>query len=342
MGPTIALADTNEVIYPVTVAKNFVVGSVIRALDWMRIRRWPKWLAIKIAEVVGGRVFLAAPVQAVWQRLPIPATVPKVAIGIDPAALRLAVVAHVYYPELLAEVLNCWQQVSRVAATAVPLHITTTDARASSVLAVMGDRESAAVKLHIGPNRGRDIAPFANLLNSGALDGYDAVLKLHTKRSPHLWTGNLRRKLLFTLLAGSERQVRQVQNLFRDPTVGMVGWRLSFRNKPSWWMGNARRVGSLSQQTAPRLQMACGFFEGSMFWVRPAALSTLRSLSLTPEDFEPELGQTDGALHHAVERMFTMATWAGGFRVCGMSGIELESRSMPAVPPEFGLLHSPD
>ena len=308
----------------------------------MRIRRGAKWLAVKIAEVIGGRVFLAAPTQAVWQRLPIPAAFDTVAHVNDPEPLRFAVVAHVYYPELLAEVINYWQQVGRVAAATVPLHITTTDALVASVLAGMRGCETAAVKLHVGPNRGRDIAPFTSLLNSGALDGYDAVLKLHTKRSPHLWTGNLRRRLLFALLAGNARQLQQAKNLFRDPTVGMVGWSMSFRNKPSWWMGNASRVESLSQQTAPRLQMACGFFEGSMFWVRPAALSALRSLSLTPEDFEPELGQTDGALHHAVERMFTMATWAGGFRVCGMSGVELESRSKPAVTPEFGLLHSPD
>ena len=35
------------------------------------------------------------------------------------------------------------------------------------------------------PNRGRDVLPFVHLVNAGVLDGYQAVCKIHTKRSPH-------------------------------------------------------------------------------------------------------------------------------------------------------------
>ncbi len=67
-----------------------------------------------------------------------------------------------------------------------------------------------------------------------------------------------------------------------------------------------------------------GFFEGSMFWNRPAALSALRSLELTQADFEPEAGQLDGTLHHAIEGCFTIAAWAGGFVVRDLNGRVLE------------------
>ena len=289
----------------------------------MQIGRGAKWLVIKAAEVIGGVLFLAAPTQAVWRRWPAARTpLPQATT----AAVRFAVVAHVYYPELLAEIIACWQHVCRVTGRPVPLYITTTDTRAAAVAARLAGL--AAVQLHVGPNRGRDIAPFIGLLNAGTLDRYDAVLKLHTKRSPHLWTGNLRRRLLFTLLAGSPRQVGYVERLFRDPAVGIAGWRLSFRNRPSWWMHNLDRVAALAPRMRPAAVPACGFFDGSMFWCRPAALTALRSLALTVDDFEPEGGQTDGALHHAIERMFTLAAWAGGYRVCGLSGTELR----PAVP----------
>jgi lipopolysaccharide biosynthesis protein len=291
----------------------------------MEIGRRIKWYAIKAIEIGAGLLFLAAPTQALWRRLPIWAT-NKSRSGsgscVEPSAVRIAVVAHVYYPELLPDVLACWRSAGGGGSSGtVPLHITTVDAQATRVALLL--QGYPAVTLHVTSNRGRDIAPFLALLGDGVLDGYDAVLKLHTKRSPHLRTGDLRRRLLFTLLGGNPRQAEQARNLFADPRVGMVGWALSFRRKPSWWMANEARVVALCKHAVPRMDAVPGFFEGSMFWVRPKALAALRSLALAVDDFEPEPSQTDGALHHAVERMFTLSAWAGGYRVCGLSGIML-------------------
>jgi lipopolysaccharide biosynthesis protein len=278
--------------------------------------------AMRGAEIVGGRLFLTLPVQYLWQRLPRLAPKWEHPHRGRSTIQTTAVVAHTYYPDLLPEILACWQNV-RATEPAASLHITTTSEQYEKLARTIDNLTN--VYFHVGPNRGRDIAPFLSLLNGGALDPYDVVLKLHTKRSPHLRAGDLRRRLLFTLLAGSPRQTARIRELFRDPRVGMVGWRLAFRNSPKWWLANEVRLREIAKEAVPAIGIAPGFFEGSMFWVRPAALSSLRSLALQPHDFEPERGQLDGALHHAIERLFALSAWAGGYRVHAISGRLLDA-----------------
>ncbi len=186
----------------------------------------------------------------------------------------------------------------------------------------------SGVTIHPCQNRGRDIAPFIELLNAGTFDGCDAVLKLHTKRSPHLLDGEIRRKLLFTMLAGERNQTLRTLALFETAETGLVGWSACYRNALPYWMGNEARVRAIAaRMNAPTDAVQLGFFEGSMFWFRPAALKRLKALDLTPEDFEHEARQLDGTLHHAIERCFTIAAWADDFIVRGIDGKILRPQS---------------
>ncbi len=262
----------------------------------------------KLAEILGGWAFLSRPGQALW-RMSLAAR----AIS-PPPGIRAAMIAHIYYPELLDEVLASW----RALPDGAPLHLTVTAERADELRARLGAR--AGVVVHETPNRGRDIAPFLAVLASGALDGYQAVLKLHTKRSPHLWTGELRRRLLFVLHSGEAAQVRRILNGFANPHVGLAGWRWMLRTRASYWNANEGTVRGLMGRMAPDAPVDLAFFEGSMFWFRPAALEPLRRLGLTSADFEEEAGQTDGALQHAVERCFGLAARAAGYWTTDLSG----------------------
>lgn len=267
----------------------------------------------KIAGLTLGAVFVTAPVQRLRRWL----GAKGASIVTPPVAA--AVVAHLYYLDLLPEILACRATLPGTA----PLHLTVPEDKLAAAQDLVAGLP--AIVLHPCINRGRDIWPFVKLLNSGALAGYDAVLKLHTKRSPHLLDGNIRRKLLYTMLAGEENAVKRTLGAFLQPTTGMAGWADCWRTAPPYWMANRERVLAIARRMgAPEAAQKLGFFEGSMFWFRPAALAALREMQLTPEDFEVEQGQVDGTFHHALERCFSIAAWSRGYRVTDLRGRPLD------------------
>lgn len=228
--------------------------------------------------------------------------------------IRVAIVAHVYYLDLVDEILECRAALP----DAPPLFFTVPKDRVEPARARMAG--IPGVTIIPCENRGRDISPFLTLLGTGLLDPFDAVLKLHTKRSPHLLDGNIRRKLLFQMLCGEPNATARALTAFENPLTGMVGWDDCWRAAPAYWMRNEARVREIGARMQAGDAVRLGFFEGSMFWFRPKAFTALRELALTPEDFEAEAGQTDGTLHHAVERCFTIACWARGFAVRDLKG----------------------
>ena len=238
--------------------------------------------------------------------------------------LRMAIVAHVYYPELIGEIIDCLEAMP----ADTDLIVTVPENLVGAAdIALAGVTRSRVVPV---VNRGRDVAPFLGLLARGELEPYDAVLKIHTKRSPHLRDGDIRRKLLLSMLAGSPRRIAEVRALFEKPKTGIVGWRAAWRRSEAFWMANRTRVVGLA--AAMDTPVACAFFEGSMFWVRPSALAPMRGLGLTTEEFEAEAGQLDGALHHAIERTFTLSAMAAGYDVLDLSGRPLcEGRAARSV-----------
>lgn len=229
--------------------------------------------------------------------------------------VKIAIVAHAYYLDLVPEILAC----RAVLPGEVPIHLTVPFDRAEEARARFQDVPGLVV--HPYENRGRDIGPFVSLLSAGVLDHFDAVLKLHTKRSPHLLDGEIRRKLLLAMLCGERNAAFRALSAFQDPWTGMVGWAACWRTAAPYWMANKAKVQKIAARMGASEKAAqLGFFEGSMFWFRPAAFAALRDLRLSAEEFEPEAGQVDGTMHHAIERCFTIAAWARGFQVRDLRG----------------------
>lgn len=264
---------------------------------WKRVLRHPKRALYRAGEMVASAVFVAPGFQPVRSAI--------MGRQRPPAGLKAAMLAHVYYVEL-------WDEIRAMHAAlpaGSPLLVTAPPANMAALRGLAGG--DPLIRLIEHPNRGRDIAPFVHVLGSGALDGFDAVLKVHTKKSPHLMMGDLRRRALYAALAGSTGAVSHVLAQFGDQNTGVVGPGPYFRARPSFMMDNRPMVERLAGQmeAEPRV----GFFEGSMFWFRPGALMPLRELGLQTTDFDAEAGQIDGTLHHAVERLPCLAAARAGF-----------------------------
>jgi len=166
------------------------------------------------------------------------------------------------------------------------------------------------------PNRGRDIAPF--LIESARYTSPETViLHLHTKKSPHDlayagWGKYLRRNLI-----GSRKIALSILALLAQDDVGVVYAEhfdkvKGLRN----WGYNFAHARQLMGRLGVTLSAddLLDFPTGSMFWAKAKALGPLLSLGLNYEDFEPERGQVDGTLAHAIERCILLVAESEGFR----------------------------
>jgi hypothetical protein len=249
----------------------------------------------------------AASGTSVWGRVPI--------CGRDarpPTDARLAVVLHLYYPELWPEIYIALQGLSE----AWDLFITAPAFATSPCI-----REIAAtvprVRFLPALNHGRDVLPWLRLLDTGELDGYEWVCKLHTKRSPHLSDGGRWRQQLLTGLLGEPGGSSTVLASLRvQPQAGVAGVAATLISPehPRWAGSSAVAVRRVRRQLGlPEAGPRDPYFAGTMFWFRPCAVGHLKGLARQPALFEPEFGQVDGTSAHAVERLVVTVARAEGF-----------------------------
>lgn len=241
-----------------------------------------------------------------WQSLPLHG----VADALTPRA-PVAVCLHLFYPELWPVLIAQLRHIPEP----WDLYVSVPNFSVTSAWwAIL--RDHPRVRFMPLPNRGRDVAPWLEWLRSGALDGYEAVCKLHGKRSPHMKGGDAWRDgLLQTLLGGSENVRAILDRLRREPALAMIGpsaCQKLLMPANGWAKNRAmvlRLAGSLGlNPTDGQAQ----FFAGTMFWFKPEAFNVLRFSKLAFQDFPLEMGQTEGTLAHALERLLPTAVRAAG------------------------------
>lgn len=242
---------------------------------------------------------------------------------------RFAVVAHVYYADVWPDLASILDRIRHP----FDLIVTTVPGREDLISSIL--RRFPDADIRVFENRGRDVRPFLALLEEGRLDRYRYVCKIHGKKSKDGGraeiAGNIwRNRLLFDLIAAPGVIDRTLSIFDAHPDVGMVGssnYRYPSPNYPSdiAWAENRQRVLQIAGEMGiSEEEFTLDFFGGTMFWVRPEALEPLRRLHLTA-DFAEEEGKLDGALEHAVERLFSAATLASGFTLSSIDGLNCES-----------------
>lgn len=226
-------------------------------------------------------------------------------------SVRLAVAIHAFYPDVLPEILRR----VRFMPPETKLFVS---CRAEHVDVVREQLESTGRHFAIYPvaNRGRDVAPFLEMLADIEIQGYPLVAKVHTKKSPHFEHGEQWRAQLFEAVLGLGSFNRSLRAFMDDPTLGMVGPTQHFLPMSTFMEANAEQIFVHSAKLGYGAEEVSklGFFAGTMFIARVAAIRRMLDLGITLESFDPEMGQTDGTLAHALERVLSVCVIASGFR----------------------------
>jgi len=226
---------------------------------------------------------------------------------------QIAVVCHVYY-------LSLWDDLAREIRQIPPafdLYVTIVDQPGALELSERIRSENPRSRIEIVKNHGRDIFPFLSILDSGALDKYYLICKLHTKKSPHREDGDAWRQRIFFNLLDSPKNVADILRAFNaDPKLGLVGADGELYEGERGWGANreqaARVAGAIGlslEDYPPRFVLA------SMFWARGTAFRPLRVLNLSANSFESECGALDGTMCHAIERLFSIFAMAGSLTI---------------------------
>ncbi len=245
-----------------------------------------------------------------------------------PSSKHLCAVIHAWYPDGFDEIL------AALVACEVPLRliVTTSPERADQIRGVL-DARCMSAEIEVLPNRGRDILPFLRVANRLIDEGEDAVLKLHTKRSPHREDGDRwRMELLGGLLS---RPGAILQAFERDLTLGMVAPEGHIQPLSFYWGANEENVAHLAARiglAASPMDSDC-FVPGSMFWIRLHALRPLLDACLDDWEFETEAAQLDGTTAHAVERTFALCALHQGLTIATASDVSGEKG--PEIPASY-------
>lgn len=219
-----------------------------------------------------------------------------------PKASHTALLVHGFYLDGLAEMLDRFQPDEE---PGFDLYVSTPLQQMHVVVEMLKRQGWQRVCVFGVTNRGRDIAPFLlHLLPAALAAGHFSFVKLHTKSSPHLSDGETWGEVLTTTLLQSEflkDLPSRLESLPKLALLGAAGTRvpmtLQLQNNGFWLKALMRRTGTSGQQV-----LSAPFIAGSMFAGRLSGLRPLMDLGLRLEDFEPEAGQTDGTLAHAIER----------------------------------------
>ncbi|MCS5716612.1 glycoside hydrolase family 99-like domain-containing protein [Herbiconiux sp. CPCC 205763] len=245
-----------------------------------------------------------------------------------PTTSRIAVVVHVYYVDLLPQI------VESLAALPVQFDLIVTNSSGEPLEIDMNTMPNLdRLQVFDIANHGRDILPLVSVVNAGLLDDYELVFKVHTKKSA--WreghtelsgSGEQWRESFFSELVGSVENVTRVLDEFAsDPSLGIL---TSAGNVlgPEFWGGDLDIVGALLRRIQLDLdEDGLRFAAGSIYWVRGFVLQGLRAFELSASDFDEEWGQVDATTAHAIERVLGIVAGEAGYDVRDTTSLTAEA-----------------
>jgi lipopolysaccharide biosynthesis protein len=237
-----------------------------------------------------------------------------------PANLRVAVCAHVYYPDVLEEILVRTHNIP----TAYDLFITTATAENKAVIEARCAESGIAADVRVvQQNRGRDMSSLYIDLKDVVIDGgYDLICRLHSKRSPQVnsSTGTYFKHYIFDAVLASPAYTSHLLDfLVTNPHVGMAFAPMihtGYATMGNGWFQNRdvfKRIMSDLSCDVPKEPYSPIAAYGTVYWFRPEALLPLFEGHYGYEDYNLEPNHFDGGLAHGQERAMTYIAQARGY-----------------------------
>ncbi|MBY9077522.1 rhamnan synthesis F family protein [Paenibacillus sp. CGMCC 1.18879] len=235
----------------------------------------------------------------------------------------VAVVLHLYYLELLDEIVSYLRNIPMQ----YDLYISVVSLGAVfEVEQRLKYYTNANVYVYCVENKGRDVAPFLALLNTEILERYTSVCKIHSKKSLYSPQGTNWRQRIYGEMLGSTSTVLSIVNKFKnDNSMGIIGPEESYLINEEFWGANKEKVYELCMKVGLQKEdITLSFFAGTMFWFNPKAISLMKNLNLTIDDFDSEKGMQDGTLAHAIERVFVPIARHNQYKILSVQDLEAE------------------
>lgn len=231
-----------------------------------------------------------------------------------PEGTPLAVIIHCFYPEILVEILSLLEKSSE---REIFLYVTTTEDKIEQTVEILGkfDFEHKIIKV---ANRGRDILPFLIAAKQAIADGFELILKVHTKKSLHRQDGEAWRQELYEGLLSRQAISQAMAHFANDPSIGIATPADHIVDMSCYWGANAERVKGISLRLGVESPEQLSFAAGTMFFMKTSAVLPLLELAFSDEDFETEQGQVDGTLAHAIERAFAVSAASVNLRIAAL------------------------
>ncbi len=231
-------------------------------------------------------------------------------------SMRIAIQAHVFYPELMDQV----QQYLKNLDLPYDLYVSTTTTEKKKAIEAYARNRIHARKLvvEVFDNRGRDVAPFLLQMHKRA-EAYDLICHIHTKRSLHSTMGDDWRTYLLDNLLGNKNIVHEIIHRFEeDDKLGVVfPENYDVIRLFTVWGTNKPFAEALLKRMNCRISLPEDndllFPAGDMLWLRTQAVAKLFQLNWNEKDFPPEEGQVDGTIMHAVERLWLYIAKESGY-----------------------------
>lgn len=236
-------------------------------------------------------------------------------------SLKIALVIHLYYIDLIDETLHC--------AAAMPLdadiYVNTPHKQSAEKIKESFNILPNNVFVRVIPNRGRDVSSFA-VGTADIAKKYDLICFYHDKKGTQTKPYTIGSSFSYLLNKSSLASSQYVQNVIQTfaqnkylgllanipphngpyfPTLGCE-WGPNFENTRQLHK-KLRLKAPISAEKPPICPM------GTVFWFRTEAMKKLFDYKWEYEDFPLEPNGIDGTLLHAFERIYSYVVQDAGF-----------------------------